>query len=84
MVYVSQARRRSLKRLHMLACPSFLGYPLNNAAHVRAAAGRYAQKGTRKCKGGLGRIRRAEKKFGIDHRQAREVRRGMRATMVIR
>jgi hypothetical protein len=65
MVYVSQAKRRELKRRHQLACPTFLGYPLDSYTHVVAAAQRYAQRKTRKCAGGAARICRAAARLGI-------------------
>ena len=65
MAYVSVGKRRELKRKGMLACPTFLGYPLDTRAHVVAAAQRFAQRRTRKCAGGGHRICRAAARFGI-------------------
>ena len=82
MGYVSVRQRRNLARKHQLACPRLLLYPLRTRVEVRNAASRYAQRRTRKCKGGLGRIRRAEKRLGIG-KGARELR-GMRVRLTIR
>jgi hypothetical protein len=40
-------------------------YPLNTKKRAANAHARYNQRRTRKCKGGLGKIKRAERKLGV-------------------
>jgi hypothetical protein len=49
----------------VFACPDTRNYPLTDASHVRNAASRYRQKRTIKCAGGLKRICKAMRRFGI-------------------
>jgi hypothetical protein len=42
-------------------------YPLNSRKRAVNAHARYNQRKTRKCKGGLAKIKRAERKFGVRH-----------------
>jgi hypothetical protein len=63
---ITVGQRQALKRKHQLACPSFLGYPLNTKARAKAAHGYWHHENTRKCEGGHAKICRALKRFGVE------------------
>lgn len=62
---VSMFKRERLAEKGQMACPGILAYPLDTKARVKNAMARYAQSQTRKCKGGIGRICKAYRKFGL-------------------
>lgn len=61
---LTSAQRRKLPA-RAFACPERRSFPIQDAAHVRNALGRWGQK-TEHCRGGLARICGAARRFDID------------------
>lgn len=67
---VSVARRRTLAKRGLMACPLTLDYPLDTKKRVLNAMARYNQPHTKKCKGGRKRICKGYRRHKLTHTKA--------------